>query len=109
MWFYWLHVISSLRDACIALLVISFVVGIAVAFSVCCICDDDIEKEVKRIIKFCCVVSIISTVILVFVPTKETMIEMMIARQVTTQNVEAGVEEIKGAVDYVIQAIQDAK
>ncbi len=112
MWFYWLHVIESLRGVCIGLLIISVVVIVVIVVMGVEIYDDsdaDTEKTGKRIIKFCCVASIISTLILVFVPSKETMIEMMIARQVTPQNVEAGLEAIKGAADYVIQAIQNAK
>lgn len=109
MWFYWLHVIESLRGVCIGLLIISAVVIGIMGVEICDASDDDIEKTEKWIIKFSCVVLIVSTLTLVFVPTKETMIKMMIARQVTPQNVEAGVEAIKGAVDYVIQAIQNAK
>lgn len=109
MWFYWLHVIESLRGVCIGLLIISAVAIVVIGIAICDESDGDIEKLGKRIIKFCCFSLIISTLTLVFVPTKETMIEMMIARQVTPQNVEAGVEAIKGAVDYVIQAIQNAK
>lgn len=109
MWFYWLHVIESLRGVCIGLLIISVVVIVVMGVEIYDDSDADTEKARKRIIKFFCGVLIISTLILVFVPTKETMIEMMIARQVTPQNVEAGIESIKGVVDYVIQEIQNAK
>ena len=45
----------------------------------------------------------------VFLPSKETLIEMMIARNITEQSVKNGIEVVKGAVDYIVQAIQNAK
>lgn len=44
-----------------------------------------------------------------FMPSRSTLIEMMIAKQATVQNAESALETIKSAVDYVVQAIQNAK
>ena len=113
MWFYWLQVIDGLRGLFVGLAVFS-----GAAF--CCayiypwlecwdITDEKEMKVVYKVRKISFAALLVSVLFLVFVPSKETMIEMMIARQVTPQNVEAGVEAIKSAVDYVIQAIQNAK
>lgn len=49
---------------------------------------------------------VISTMLIVFIPRKQTIIEMMIANAVTADNVGAGVDAIKSAADYVVEAIK---
>lgn len=54
-------------------------------------------------------VCVIAGLFLVFVPSKETLIEMMIAKQATYENTTWTVDALKSAVDYVVQAIQSLK
>ena len=54
-------------------------------------------------------VLVISGLVLVFVPSKETLIEMMIAKQATYENATWTLDALKSAVDYVVQAIQSLK
>lgn len=49
---------------------------------------------------------IISVMLIVFLPRKQTIIEMMIANAVTADNIGAGVDAIKNAADYVVEAIK---
>lgn len=121
MWFYCLHVVNSIRDFLVLGAVISaitlLICGVAIIMCLDCIKNfqNVFDGELKALPKWrklvlpSAVTCGVCMLLLVFIPSKETMIEMMIARQVTPQNVEAGVEAIKGAVDYVIQAIQNAK
>ena len=46
---------------------------------------------------------------LVFIPNKQTIIEMMIAKKATYDNVSWTIEQVKEAVDYVISAIKEIK
>lgn len=120
-WFYWLHVVNSIRNILALGSVISAIMLLIceVAIIMCLDCiknfphvsDDELKALPKwRKLVFPSAITLgVCMLLLVFIPSKETMIEMMIARQVAPQNVEAGVEAIKGAVDYVIQAIQNAK
>ena len=62
-----------------------------------------------KALKVAIVALIISGLILMFVPSKETLIEMMIAKQATYENATWTVDALKSAVDYVIQAIQSLK
>lgn len=48
-------------------------------------------------------------ILLIFVPTKSTFIEMQIARYATVENAEWTVETVKSAVDYIIEAIKQLK
>lgn len=67
---------------------------------------DDDEKITLKLFKKFIVASIITIVIGILVPSKETCIEMMIASQVTHENVTATKEEIYEIVDYVTDKVK---
>lgn len=116
-WFYWLHVITGIR---------TFLTVLCVVFCLSCVglCitaiymwddwdyDDDaeaIKAKAKRWIIASAIAAIISGLMLVFIPNKQTIIEMMIAKKATYDNVSWTIEQVKEAVDYVISAIKEIK
>lgn len=120
-WFYWLGVVNSMRGFMLAAFVIAIVV-IGVALIVIpwntyiirefpSVSDDErktlwfFTKALKVAIGVCIVLGLF----LVFVPSKDTLIEMMIAKQATYENATWTVDALKSAVDYVVQAIQSLK
>lgn len=66
---------------------------------------DDDEKITFNLFKKIIIASIISLFIGILVPSKETCIEMMIASQVTHENVTATKEEIYEIVDYITDKV----
>lgn len=120
-WFYWLGVVESLRGFMLAALIVSIaVIGvslIAIPMNTSMICDfpnmcDNERKLVQfftKALKVAIGVLVITGLALVFVPSKETLIEMMIAKQATYENATWTVDALKSAVDYVVQAIQSLK
>ena len=120
-WFYWLGVVETMRYFMIAAFIVSIVtIGAAliiIPVDVKMIQDYphmcDFEKKTVRFftkaLKVAIGVLVISGLILMFVPSKETLIEMMIAKQATYENATWTVDALKSAVDYVIQAIQSLK
>lgn len=120
-WFYWLGVVESMRYFMVAAFVISIVVIVTSASIIPLdvkmiqdyptMCDFE-RKSVQfftKALKIAIVALIISGLILMFVPSKETLIEMTIAKQATYENATWTVDALKNAVDYVIQAIQGLK
>lgn len=120
-WFYWLGVVESMRHFMIVAFIIS-IAAIIVAIIIVPVdmrmirefpdMSDDERKTVQfftKALKIAIVALIISGLILMFVPSKETLIEMMIAKQATYENATWTVDTLKSAVDYVIQAIQSLK
>ena len=74
--------------------------------------SDDERKVVRfftKALKVSIGVCIVAVLFLVFVPSKETLIEMMIAKQATYENATWTVDALKSAVDYIVQAIQSLK
>lgn len=68
---------------------------------------DNDEKATLKLFKKIIIASFISLFIGIFVPSKETCIEMMIASQVTHENVTATKEEIYAIVDYITDKVTD--
>ena len=120
-WFYWLGVVNSMRGfMLVAFIVAIIIVGVAlivIPVNVKLIQDypsisDDERKVVRfftKALKVAIGVCVASGLFLVFVPSKETLIEMMIAKQATYENATWTVDALKNAVDYVVQAIQSLK
>ena len=120
-WFYWLGVVESMRYFMIAAFIIS-IAAIIVAIVIVPVdmrmirefpdMSDDERKSVQfftKVLKAAIWALIISGLILLFVPSKETIIGMMIAKQATYENATWTLDALKSAVDYVIQAIQSLK
>lgn len=120
-WFYWLGVVNSMRGfMLVAFIVAVIIVGVAlivIPVNVKMIQDypsisDDERKAVRfftKALKVAIGVCIVAGLFLVFVPSKETLIEMMVAKQATYENATWTVDALKSAVDYVVQAIQSLK
>lgn len=120
-WFYWLGVVHSMRGFMLAAFIVAIIIiGVAliiIPMTVQLIRDSpsisDDERKVLRFftkaLKVSIGVCIVAGLFLVFVPSKETLIEMMIAKQATYENATWTVDALKNAVDYVVQAIQSLK
>ena len=120
-WFYWLGVVESMNHFMVAAFIVSIVVVVASAIiipmNISMIREfpdfsDDERKTVQfftKALKIAIGVLVISGLVLMFVPSKETLIEMMIAKQATYENATWTLDALKSAVDYVIQAMQSLK
>lgn len=120
-WFYWLGVVNSMRGfMLVAFIVAITIIGVALIVipvnvkmiqDYPSICDDE-RKAVRfftKALKVAIGICVASVLFLVFVPSKETLIEMMVAKQATYENATWTVDALKSAVDYVVQAIQSLK
>jgi hypothetical protein len=120
-WFYWLGVVESMRYFMVAAFIIS-IAAIIVAIVIVPVdmrmirdfpaMSDDERKSVQfftKVLKAAIWALVISGLILLFVPSKETIIGMMIAKQATYENATWTLDALKSAVDYVIQAMQSLK
>lgn len=121
MWFYWLNVVDSACGFVHALAVISLALSIvlfiaAMAFKYAAIDYHTIDEEcfeyvtsvkLQRIAKVVAVVAVILFIIHVFIPSRETLIEMQIARFTTVENAEWALDAVKSATDYIVSAIKE--
>lgn len=112
-WFYWLSVYDGLKTFSIVVAIFSFI--IVIVLIICCLVECDFNNNehcltiYKRWILLCFVFCISSMLIAVFVPDKQTMIEMQVASIATKTNSEWTIEQLKGITDYIIERIQSVK
>lgn len=120
-WFYWLGVVNSMRGFMLAAFIVAIII-IGVALIIIPVnvkliqeypsISADERKAVMfftKALKVAIGICVASGLFLVFVPSRETLIEMMVAKQATYENATWTVDALKSAVDYVVQAIQSLK
>jgi hypothetical protein len=108
MWFYWLHVISGVQIFVwvLGMFAILGAVIAVIGWGVETEFDDDRAAGWRKVCARCCIAAIPLTFIAIFIPSRETMISMMVAKYTTYSNAQLTVDAIKSAVDYIVQAMQ---
>lgn len=111
-WFYWIEVANAVK-------ICSFIAaGILLCSSIILAIlshdDDDFNeheeaKKKRKVMAICLVALALFSAVGIFVPSKQTLIEMMIAKKATYDNVSWTLEQVKEAVDYIISAIKEIK
>lgn len=111
MWFYWLGVVETLKEIAVISFAISGIGSILAGVARIVYSgeyDDEEAAIAMRFLKITIPIMIVSMLTLSFVPSKNTLIEMQIARYATQENAELTIDAIKSAVDYIVQAIKGA-
>ena len=121
MWFYWISVADRacqlVSTAAILLVILSAALFIAAAFcKYAAVYQNAVDEEcfeyatgvkMQRIATAVAAVAAILFIIYVFIPSRETLIEMQIARFTTVENAEWALDAIKSATDYIVSAIKE--
>ena len=109
-WFYWLSVAEATK-------IVSFIIaGIAMLVTVVFMIgmleniqygeqDEDYIRH-KKIFKIFIAVAIVFFVAGILIPSRQTLIEMMVAKFATYENARLTEQAIKDAVDYIISAVK---
>lgn len=112
-WFYLMNISTGtktilyiLGGALLAICVFGFLLWVAENLVDLTDLDDD-EKKIVKVFRKILIAGIISLFIGILVPSKEACVEMMIASQVTHENVTATKEEIYEIIDYVTDKVKE--
>ena len=124
-WFYWISVADGLRTA---LLVVVIVFGIASCVLVPMAIYEKHEygglpqdggsydRQCLREMNLVCkwsktafFATIVFLILLILIPSRNTLIEMQIAKYATYENAQWTLETLKSAVDYIVNAIKSVK
>lgn len=95
--FYFISLSDTLKWA-FGIFVIIAIIGLLYVYDEC--------KNVK-LAKKVFIIGCISLVICLFLPSKDTCYKMLIASQVTTENIENAKETVKDVADYIIEATKN--
>ena len=109
--FYLLEVIDTLDTCCRIILAVFTVVFFVYAFVWFLEfgCWDEGTISPMQILKKFKVLLIIVILANVLIPSKDTIYKMMIASQVTTENIDTAKETIQDVADYIIDAVKEIK
>lgn len=119
--FYWADILNLLKEATKYFSIFGWLVSIGciIAYIYNACEADEYERhvsEMERYLKYaknCKIASIslaiastIFTIATIFIPNKETVMYMVVARTITMENVNWTVQQIKEIVDYIIHAVK---
>lgn len=115
-WFYWMSVASGIKIVVLVVALLMLFPCIGFFISACveaeCGCDgfedDDAKRSLKASSKWL-TISIVLFVVFAFVPSKDTLIGMQVAKLATVENANWTLETIKSAVDYIVESIKSMK
>lgn len=107
--FYWVSVLSTLKDVMVACIIFGCIVATISWVSYCMYKDLEEEGYLRgpRIISV--IIIIIGIFGAVFIPSKETMITILVAKAATVENIGWTFDTLKEAVDYIVKAIAEIK
>lgn len=120
-WFYWLHVVENLKAiGIIALVFLSAGLVVALILGAIFYSDGCFERgddpdwlmylNIKKIILKAILPPIVVLVLVgIFMPDRQALIEMQIAKFATYGNAEWTIDTVKAAVDYIVESIQSIK
>lgn len=108
MWFYWLQVADDMKFLFELVGLICGVIATAIWLGAVGSGETSIEegKRVAKIAKRFAIVFCLVFIIGIFIPSKQTLIEMEIAKHATYSNVESIKEQITDAADYILDRLE---
>lgn len=108
--FYLLGLVDSIGLMCVVFLAMFVIIfgAYAIIWFVEFSGDDEYPTPIK-ILKKWRVPLILSIALLVFMPSSDTVYKMMIASQVTMENIDTAKETIQDVADYIVDAVKEIK
>lgn len=74
-----------------------------------CYFSENLLKGCKKISKISIISLIISSVMCIAIPSKDTMYKMLVAKYVTYENIDKATDTIKDGVDYIFDKLDGDK
>lgn len=101
--FYFMNIVGNLQAFLICAGAILLVIGAIIFIGLYANSDFKVYPKEARFGTACLIVSVALFLASVFIPSKETLIEMEIAKHVTYDSAETAVQMIQEATDYILE------
>ena len=108
-WFYVIDVLSEIDIVSAIFTVVSGLVSAIVTAIYITSWDDDDVKRIKPFLMPLWILFAVCVFVCILTPSRDTLIEMMIAKYATYDNAQWTIETIKSAVDYIVDAMKQLK
>ena len=105
-WFYWINIADGIKTIISLLAVASLVASFLSALISLDDTDTATSKKFEKMALKMFIIAIVCIIISLFIPSKETLIEMQIAKYATGENGEWTTDAIKDVVDYIANTIK---
>jgi len=123
--FYWINALNTIRNVSIGSIVVSIMMFIG--FMIGCLLNAEYAKDpeyierhpddehiwyfniCKKWMKVSLIIGIIFLLMIVFIPSKSTMIEILIAKTATYENTQWTIETLKEACNYIVEVFNKFK
>lgn len=103
-WFYLIDFLGNLEVAAGAAIFVSLgVFGVIIIYYM----SDEWTAIMKKVLNISICVFIVSCIVNIVIPSKETMYTMMVASYVTYENVDYATDTIKDSVDYIFDKFNE--
>lgn len=102
---YTVHVLSSVRDLCCGTLVFS-VVG-TIAFTIMGLVED--EEKALKIAKILAVITVVNTIIVIIIPSKDILLTMIATSYITPDNIQLVQGNVLEFIKKISEAVQNGK
>lgn len=106
--FYLVNFLGDLKDICSFVLIVCGVAMVFLTFNGFIDEDEEKLKTNKKTKMRLLVVSVSMLIAIAFIPAKETCYQMMIASQVTDDNIQSAEDVIKNSVDYIFEKLKES-
>ncbi len=108
MLFYWINTLNNLRIfAGVVALFLPFIYLFESGVVFIDRGDEGAKEFEKKTWKKWAAVELIAVLILVFVPSKETVYEMIIAQNVTVENLSNAEEKVREIFEYIVEVVKE--
>lgn len=111
-WFYIVDVIGNFKTACFVLILLIVIGFGAITLIEIGEAADELELDEAKVIKNLKKMAIVVVLLMTFnmlLPSKKTCYQMMIASQITDNNIQKAEDVIKNSVDYIFEKINEGK
>jgi Na+/melibiose symporter-like transporter len=103
MFFYWIDVCGGVKLAAEATLILVVIGTIMSAVFYATPLDDDMQRWASRMFKWCLLAVVATTSVVIFTPTRQTLILMQVAKNITPDNVQS-LKQLTGDVRESVKA-----
>lgn len=113
-WFYWVSIADAVKAVLFVLAIVALILaGIAIFIFVIdggdCFDNEKIREQYKKAVGRGFIIGVLCLIAAILIPSKETLVEMQVAKYATWENAEWTVDALKEAVDYIVNAIGSLK
>ena len=104
--FYWMGVFDVLSTMGIFMLYICFCISaVSFIFSLDSSLKYETRNKLNKMFKISLILTVISLIITVFIPSKDTMLTMLVADMITYENIELTKESAIAIIDYIVEQV----